>query len=119
MSFDYAKSRVTAEKIITKFGQASKVYSKGETTTDMLGNTITIGGEEIQGIISPKLAYSSNEIDGENIIKGDGYVFFHSDTEPSIGMLTDLNSETLRVVSVEKLDSVDNINVYRKLQLRG
>ena len=119
MSFDYAKSRATAEKIITKFGQSSKVYSKGETTTDMLGNTITIGGEEVAGIISPKLAYSSNEIDGENIIKGDGYAFFHSDTEPSIGMLTDLNNETLRVVSVEKLDSVNNINVYRKLQLRG
>ena len=127
MSFNYTKSRATAEKIITKFGQSSRFYSLGETTTDMLGNTITIAGEEIQGVISPKMRYSAQEIQASSSVKnsesgliaGDSYVFFHSDIEPSIGMLTDLNNETLRVVSIEKVDSVDNINVYRKLQLRG
>ena len=127
MSFNYQKARASAGKNVANFGQPSKFYSLGETTTDMLGNTITIAGEEIQGIISPKLAYSAQEIQASSSVKnsesgliaGDSYVFFHSDIEPSIGMLTDLNNETLRVVSIEKIDSVDNINVYRKLQLRG
>ena len=127
MSFSYTKARETAQKLIAKFGKPSRFYSLGETTTDMLGNTITVDGEEIEGIISPKLAYSAQEIQASSSVKnsesgliaGDSYVFFHSDTEPSIGMLTDLNNETLRVVSIEKIDSVDNINVYRKLQLRG
>lgn len=118
-NFDYTKARATAERLITKFGKASTFYAVGSTTEDMLGNVITTPGAVINGAITPKLNYSRNEIDGINIIASDGYAFFHSEIEPDIGMLTDLNGETLRVVSIKKLDSVDSINVYRKIQLRG
>jgi hypothetical protein len=121
MEFDYVQARATAEKIISKFGVAGSVIKKGVAGgSDEWGDPIAdIPDTVISGIITPVLSFKSSEIDGENIKQGDGYVFFHSETEPEIDMQTTVNSKTWRIIGIPKLDSASGINVYRKLHLRS
>jgi len=44
--------------------------------------------------------------------------FLISTEEPEIDMIITINSDEYRVINFEALTSVDNINVYRQLQLR-
>jgi len=120
MPFDYAEARETAENIITNFGQAGTFTLRGDTGGyDENGDVIAPSADTvITGTITPLLRYKKHEIDGESIRIGDNFVFFHSTTAPTINMQTTVNSESFRVVKVEILTSVDDINVYRKIQLR-
>lgn len=120
MSFDYVKARATAEKLTSKFGQESIVIKKGVSGGfDAFGDVVADTADtEISGIITPLRQYRASEIDGESIQRGDGYCFFHCETKPEINMQTTVNGKTLRIMDVMTLDSVDDVNVYVKLQLR-
>lgn len=120
MPFDYADARETAENIIKNFGQAGTFTLIGNTGGfDENGDIVVPTADVIiTGTITPLLRYKKYEVDGDSIQKGDNFVFFHSTTAPLINMQTTLNSESFRVVKAETLTSVDDINVYRKIQLR-
>lgn len=119
--FDYSKARAVAAKLIDKFGASSSfvIAGTGAGGYDDLGNVISTQPDTvIDGTITPLLSYKASEIDGETILQGDGYVFFHSDTAPEIGATTTLNGLVYRAVWIEQLDSVAGVNVLRKVQLR-
>ena len=120
MAHDYAGDRQLAEDLITEYGAASAVIKKGTTGgTDAWGDPKPDEPDiVINGTITPWLDAKTREIDGENILRGDGFVYFHSDTAPEINMQTTINGKTFRIVDTKVLDSVDDINVYRRLQLR-
>lgn len=116
-AFDYAAARVTAANIIAKFGTAGTFTLPGSSGGhDDYGNDIPDEDDTIiSGTVTPPLQYKAGDIDGDNILAGDCFVFFHSDTAPDVGM----HHKGLRVVSVYALDSADeSVNVFRKVQLR-
>jgi len=119
-AFDYVKAHDVAVKLITKFGQPADVVKAGNTGGyDDSGNVIPAQPDVvISGLVSPLLQYNQSEIDGESVQMGDSYVFFDSTDKPEIDMVITLNSKQFRVVDLIVLNSVDDINVYRKLQLR-
>ena len=106
--------------MISNYGQPSQVIKKGATGgTDAWGDPKPDEPDTvIDGIITPWLDAKTREIDGENILRGDGFVYFHSDVAPEINMQTTINGKTFRIVDTKALNSVDDINVYRRLQLR-
>lgn len=115
--FDYAAARVTAANIIAKFGTTGTFTLTGESGGyDDYGNVISDEDDTvISGTVTPMLQCSAGDVDGDNILAGDCFVFFHSDTAPEVGMY----HKGLRVVSVYALDSADSsVNVFRKVQLR-
>ena len=119
MSFDYNKARATAKKLIEKFGQTGEVVKINNSPFDSSGNPTS--GEPTfvaNGIVTPLLKYKQAEIDGESVLSTDSFVFFHSSTTPEVGMMITINSQQFRVIDLKTLDSVDDINIYRKLQLR-
>lgn len=119
--FNYDKARQVAESLIDKFGQPGSFTKEGGGAGgyDDFGNVIPPEPDTVfEGTVTPLLSYKQQEIDGEQIKSTDSYVFFHSEVEPSIGAKSTINGNEYRVVNVKKLDSVDDINVYRKLQLR-
>lgn len=120
MSFDYAEAALVASEIIAEFGEAGTVYSLAisGTNPDTGLPMATIPAVTLTGTITPKLQYKKNQIDGSNVLAGDSYVFFDTTGEPLVGMLTQINSELLRVVAVESLRSVAGVKIYHKLQLR-
>jgi len=118
---DYARARASAKRMISNYGQPSQVIKKGIAAgePDAWGDISPAEPDTvIDGIITPWLDAKTGEIDGENILRGDGFVYFHSDTAPEINMQTTINGKTFRIVNTKVLDSVDDINVYRRLQLR-
>ena len=121
MSFDYAKARLVAKSLIEKFGQAGTFTVKGSGGGgyDENGNPVAPQPDVvINGTVTPLLSYKQQEIDGERILSTDSYVFAHSDIEPPIDSVITINGSKYIVKNIMKLDSVDNINVYRKIQLR-
>lgn len=119
--FDYDKARQVAKGLIDKFGQPGSFTKEGGGAGgyDDFGNVIPSEPDTvISGIVTPLLSYKQQEVDGEQIKSTDSYVFFHSEVEPPIGVKSTLNGNEYRVVNVKKLDSVDDVSVYRKLQLR-
>lgn len=118
---DYNKARQVVKVLVDKSGQAGSFIKKGNGAGgyDDFGNPLPAEPDMvINGIVTPLFNYKQQEIDGEQIKSTDSYVFFHSEAEPLIGAKTVLNGDEYRVVDIKKLDSVDGINVYRKLQLR-
>ena len=121
MAFNYSKVRDTAKRIITNFGGAGQVIKKGIPSGgfDDNGDSIAATADvTISGIITPLLRFKKSEIDGSAIQTDDTFVFFHSDTAPEIDMQITLNSKTFRIIDIVTLSSVDDINVFRRLQLR-
>ena len=118
-AFDYVNAHAVAVKLITKFGQPNNIVIKGNSSGwDDSGNQIPIEPDTIiSGIVTPLLKYKQAEIDGESVLMTDSYVFFESDTPPEIDMMITINSQQFRIKDLTTLDSVDGINVYRKLQL--
>ena len=116
-AFDYAAARVTAANIIAKFGTSGTFTLPGASGGyDDYGNAIPDEPDTVlTGTVTPLLQYKAGDIDGDNILAGDCFVFFHSDAAPDVGMY----HKGLRVVSVYALDSADgSVNVFRKVQLR-
>lgn len=121
MAFDYAQAALDAAEIIAEFGAPGSIYSPGVSGVDPdTGDPIApVAPVTITGTITPKLQYKKMQIDGVNILTTDSFVFFDTTGTPAVGMLTQINGETLRVVQIDKLQSVGGINVYHKLQLRA
>ena len=119
-AFDYVNAHNVAVKLITKFGQPNNIVIKGNSSGwDDSGNQIPVEPDTIiSGIVTPLLKYKQAEIDGESVLMTDSYVFFSSETPPEIDMMITINSQQFRVVDLTTLNSVDDINVYRRLQLR-
>jgi len=120
MAFDYAQAAIDASEIIAEFGEAGTVYAPAISGNDPdTGLPITpVAQVTLTGIITPKLQYKKNQIDGSNVLMSDSFVFFDTDGQPVIGMLTQINGELLRVVKVDSLKSVGGVKIYHKLQLR-
>lgn len=119
MSF-YDKQRALAERLIKKFGANATVYRpEVPSGTDGLGRPT--GGSprvDIDGIATPVLSYKNDEIDGELIKATDGYIFFHSDTLPEIGMFHDASGSTYRIQDLMIIQSRDGIVCLVKAQVR-
>ena len=122
MAYNYNKARDRAKKIISRFGSASSLVKKGLTGGfDSEGNVEADSPDVIiSGIATPLVSYTSKEIDGTSIIAGDAWVLFYTDSATiiEIDMQITINSKTFSVKNIEKLSSVDDINIYTKLQLR-
>lgn len=119
MSF-YENQRALAEKLITKFGASATVYTPAQD-----GGTDALGGpkpstprQDINGIATPVLSYKNDEIDGELVKSTDGYIFFHSEELPEVGVLHDANGVTYRVQDLMIIESRGGIVCLVKAQLR-
>jgi hypothetical protein len=121
MTYNYPASRKQAQRIISKFGAPGSVVKKGEPGGgfDVNGDPVAASPDvTLFGTVTPLVRFKTGEIDGTTILKGDSWVFFNSETSPEIDMQITLNFETFRIVDLEKLTSVDDINVFRRLTLR-
>ena len=122
MSFDYDDARETAKELIECFGASSSLVKKGTTGGfDEGGNAESDSPDiTIDGIITPLVKYKTHEIDGKTIITGDAWAFFYTEStvEIEVDMQATINGKTFSVKGVEILSSVDDINIYTRLQLR-
>lgn len=121
MAYDYAAARKLALKVITKFGAPGSVVKKGVSGGgfDNNGDPIPDSPDEtILGTVTPLVRFKTKEINETTIKSGDTYVFFHSDVEPEIDMQITINFDTFRIVGLIELSSVEDENIFRRLQLR-
>ena len=118
--FDYTEAHAVAVELITFFGEAGSLVKKGnDSGVDEYGNTTAATQDvTILGLVTPLLGYERFEVDETNVLSTDSYVFFDSTAQPEIDMIITINSDEYRVINFESLTSVDDINVYRQLQLR-
>lgn len=119
-AFDYVRARSIAKGLIEKFGQAGEFIIEGsEGGTDKWGDPIPDKPNAvIPGTVTPLLSYKKMEVDGEQILATDSYVFFYCDEVPPIDSKATINSNEYRTINIERLDSVDGVNAYVKIQLR-
>jgi hypothetical protein len=119
-NFDYSQARLDAQELIEFFGGAGVFVIEGSTGGyDEYGNVESPTGDvTLLGTVTPLIGYKQSEIDGESILRSDNYVFLHSDGLPEIGMTTTIGGDKYRIVDVTKLNSLESINIYTKLQLR-
>lgn len=122
MPFNYDKARATAKKTIVKYGNDSVLVKKGTTGGFDSGGNVEPDSPDstIVGIITPLISYKNNEVDGETIIKGDAWAFFYTESAVpiEIDMQLTINGKTFSVKGIGSLSSVDDINIYTRLQLR-
>lgn len=120
MSFSYSSARNTVKRIINRYGGAGSVVQKGSTGGyDSEGNAKADTSDTvIDGIITPVITFKTSDIDGETIKRGDGFVYFQSESEVSVDMQTTINSETFRVKAVDILSSIGDVKIYQRLHLR-
>lgn len=122
MSFDYDDARETAKEIIEDYGGASSLVKKGTTGGYDSGGNIQANSPDVTiiGIVTPLVSYKTAEVDGESIIKGDAWAFFYTESNIAIeiDMQITINSKTFSVKDIKILSSVNDINIYTKLQLR-
>lgn len=71
----------------------------------------------IMGIVILIFKYNLNEINGEFVQCGDGYVYFDGG-EIIINDMIMINGEIFCVVFIDKIESVNGVLVYQKVQLR-
>lgn len=109
-----------ASELIGDFGEAGTFTQKGQPSgVDDYGNVIAGTPDlTIGGIVTPRLKYSQDQINNTNILSSDFYVFFDGDYV-EIGMTIPLNGTVYRVVDNRKFQTVGNIKIYQKLQLRA
>ncbi len=116
--FDYEQVRRDADSLIDEFGDSGSFTRVTPGTIDQATGEQSPGTTTlINGAITPILRYMNNEVNGESVLRTDGYVYF-SGGEIEVNDTTVLNGETLRVVDVTKLKSVGGTLVYQKVQLR-
>jgi hypothetical protein len=121
MAYDYAAARKLALKVITKFGAPGSVVKKGVSGGGFDNNGDPIPDSPdvtILGTVTPLVRFKTSEVNGTTIKDGDGYVMFDSEVAPEIDMQITINFETFRIVDIVDLSSVDDINIFRRLQIR-
>ena len=122
MSFDYNEYRETAAGMITDYGGAGQIVKKGTTGGKNVSGDVTADTPDltIDGIVTPLVKYKTSEIDGDSILNGDSWVYWQTDsaTEIEVNMQITLNSVTFSIKDINPFSSIDDINLYYKLQLR-
>lgn len=123
--FNYTKARAKSLDIIQKFGLTANVTLKGTIGgTNAIGETIPDEPDiVINGLASPVLYYNTQtkmtKYEQENVIAGDGYMFFYSDEgKPLVNMTHEDNGTTWRVQAINELSSRDGVTVVTKVMLR-
>lgn len=126
-TFDYVDARTIAEELLLEFGDTKQLVTKGKAGGRNAKGQIEDATPDtfITGLCSPLLDYDSGtmqgaiETNGSEIIAGDKYAYYHSDSEPAINMQLDVNGIIYRVQSVVWLSALDGTRIYTKLQLRS
>lgn len=121
MAYDYAAARKMALRVITKFGESGSVVKKGVSGGGFDNNGDPIPDSPdvvILGTVTPLVRFKTREINETTTKTGDSYVFFASDVAPEIDMQITINFDTFRIVDITDLSSIDDVNIFRKLQLR-
>lgn len=123
---DYDKYRALAEKIISKYGEPLQITKEGEAADKDKYGRATTGTEDIviDGICSPLLDYDASMMGAYNeesslIQAGDKFAYYHSDTNPEIGMTLTVNGVKYLIKSIVWLSSLSGVRVYTKIQLRS
>lgn len=120
--FDYDEARQDAFDLIFFWGVDGQVIIKGVVSGgfDANGDPLPSTPDAfIDGLITPAINASEKEINGTSILKGDKFVFFHSDIAPEINNQTVIGGQSLRIIAINDQNSPDDvINIYRELQLR-
>jgi len=125
-TFDYDEARLVAEEIITEFGEPLQIIKEGEPPGEDQYGRPTTGTDDIviDGICSPLLDYDSSMMGAYNeenslIQAGDKFAYYHSDTNPEIGMTLTANGVKYLIKSIVWLSSLSGVRVYTKIQLRS
>jgi hypothetical protein len=116
----YGEFRELAEELIAEFGEQASIYTPEQPGgVDGLGRPKPpVARVDINGLATGLLNYNSKEIDGSLIKMGDAYIFFHSETNPDIGMYHEVNGKVYRVQDVNLIESRDGVVALCKIQLR-
>lgn len=116
--FNYNSAAIKAGRLIAKFGgDGTFTRETGGGVDPVTGDTSQVTTDSIAGTVTPVLNYRNDEINGESVLRSDGYVFF--DGAPvRIGDNISINGEVWRAVDIQKIQSVDGVLVYQKVQLR-
>lgn len=117
-TFNYQRSRATAKRLLTKFGQdmTFSLPDREEGGAPGVPGT-TIPGRSIsgKGVI---LDYSNGEIDGTVIQSGDSRVILEAtDGEPAVGMIATINGRNWRIMDWSPLAPAGT-TVINTIQLR-
>lgn len=116
--FDYAEVEQSAKELIEFFGgDGSFSRIDGGSIDPFTGEASLQTTETLNGTVTPVLSYKASEIDGTVIQQGDGYVFFYGEAL-GIGDTATLNGQDYRVINVSKIESVEGVLVYQKVQVR-
>ena len=116
--FDYNQAAADAKELIEEFGgPGSFVRVTGGGIDPATGDSSASTTETITGTVTPILNYRADEVNGESVKRGDGYVYFDG-ASVSINDTTTMNGEVWRAVDVITLKSVDGVLVYQRVQLR-
>lgn len=114
MSF-YTKSKLTATRLLSKYGAKYQVYRKGRVSI--------VNGKEVvtEGVtftaIGIKTNYNPIEIDGTVIQSGDIKMLFSADTELAINDLVTIDGEKWLIKQPNPVKPADILICY-KAQLR-
>ena len=120
MTYNYTTARATARRSILKYGSTGSVIQKGQSggyddEGDAIADTADV---TITGIATSLVLFDNKEIDGESILTGDSWVYWQSDTAIAAGMQITLNSITFKIMAVTAVQSIANVIIYERLQLR-
>ncbi|GAG97019.1 unnamed protein product [marine sediment metagenome] len=120
MTYNYTTARATARRSILKYGSTGEVVQKGQTGgyDDNGGVVADTADVTITGVITPLVLFADEETNGTSIIKGDSWVYWQSDTAVAVDMQVTLNSETFKIKAVTAVQSIANVIIYERLQLR-
>lgn len=124
MASSYEQDRETVTELILEYGGAGQLILVGTTGGfDGSGDsTPDTPSTLIDGILTPIINYKNHEIDGESVIKGDGYILWQSATKLSELVVEKLqitiNGTLFRVKDIGELTSINGVNLAYKLQLR-
>ena len=120
MLFSYPQARAVALRVINRYGGDGQIVLKGVTGGyDDAGDVVADTADQtFFGTITPLIDYSNNELDGESIIMGDAWVLWQGVDNIAIDMQIELNFQTFRIVDVMNFSSINNVNVFVRLQLR-
>lgn len=118
MSFDYAKSKATADRLLTRFGQAATLRRPG--TASGPAYNPTIGSPSNVSVTVVVLDYANREIDGARILAGDKKVMLARaalTTDPTTADQLVIGGVAHAIVAVSPF-SPGGTTVYFEIQAR-
>lgn len=118
MAFNYQATANTARSLITRFGKTKTFTLAGQSGsgTDQFGNPISGTPDTTYAGVGVFLAYSTREVDGSTIERGDMRVVY-SGVRPVLNATVVQDGDTWRVINVDPLTPA-NTNVLFTIQVR-